>query len=74
MGTSLDFTPLLPLAATPPALVDALDELLLHKTMSQGVRDNIITAANAVAATNALKRVRTAAYLVLSSSQYQVER
>jgi hypothetical protein len=74
LGTSLDFTPLLPLAATPPALVDALDELLLHKTMSQGVRDNIITAVNAVAATNALKRVRTAAYLVLSSSQYQVER
>jgi len=74
LGTSLDFTRLLPLAATPSALVDALDELLLHKTMSQGVRDNILTAVNAVAATNTLKRVRTAAYLVLSSSQYQVER
>lgn len=73
-GTSLDFTPLLPLAGTPGALVDALDTLLLHGTMPAEMRQSIVTAVSAVAPANALKRVRTAVYLVATSSQYQVER
>ena len=55
-------------------IVDALDRLLLHGTMSDDMRTSIIGAVNAVAATSPLKRARTAAYLVLTSSQYQVER
>jgi hypothetical protein len=73
-GTSLDLTPLLPLAGTPGALVDLLNDLLLHGTMSTEMHDQIVGAVGAVASSNALKRVRTAVYLVLSSSQYQVER
>ena len=73
-GTSLDLTPLLPLAATPGALVDSLNDLLLHGTMSTEMRNRIVGAVGAVASSNALKRVRTAVYLVLTSSQYQVER
>ena len=73
-GTSLDFTPMLPLAATPPDLVDALDDLLMHGSMTDDMRLAIVQAVSAVAPTNALKRVRTAVYLVLTSSQYQVER
>jgi hypothetical protein len=38
------------------------------------MRTSIAGAVGAVAASNSLKRVRTAAYLVLTSSQYQVER
>jgi uncharacterized protein (DUF1800 family) len=73
-GTSLDFTPLLPLASAPGELVDTLDDLLLHGSMSQEMRQAIEEAVAAVAPTSALKRVRTAAYLILTSSQYQVER
>ena len=74
LGTSLDFTPLLPLAATPAALVAALDDVLLHGSMSADMRASIEQAVAAVAPSNSLKRVRTAAYLILTSSQYQVER
>jgi uncharacterized protein (DUF1800 family) len=73
-GTSLDFTPLLPLAPTPSDLVDALDDLLLHGSMTDDVHLSIEQAVAAVASSNPLKRVRTAVYLVLTSSQYQVER
>jgi hypothetical protein len=73
-GTSLDFTPLLPLASAPPDLVAALDDLLMHGSMSDDMRLSIEQAVSLVASTNALKRVRTAVYLVLTSSQYQVER
>jgi hypothetical protein len=42
--------------------------------MTPGMHDSIVTAVKAVAASNALSRVKTAIYLVASSSQYQVER
>jgi uncharacterized protein (DUF1800 family) len=73
-GTSIDLSPYQPLAGNPGALVDALNSLLLHGTMSSDMRSSIITAVNAVAATNTLKRVRTAVYLITTSSQYQVEK
>jgi uncharacterized protein (DUF1800 family) len=73
-GTSLDLSPWLSLAGAPADLVAALDELLLHRTMSPAMRDSIVTAVAAVASGNPLKRVRTGIYLVLTSSQYQVEK
>jgi uncharacterized protein (DUF1800 family) len=73
-GTSTDLTPLLPLAASPTDLVDALDDLLLHGSMSIEMHDSIVQAVTAVSSANLLKRARTAVYLILSSSQYQVER
>ena len=73
-GTSIDLSPLLPLTSNPGALVDALNTLLLHGTMSAEMRSSIVTAVTAVSPANALKRARTAVYLVLTSSQYQVER
>ena len=66
--------PLQALAANPGQLVDALNALLLHGTMSAEMRDSIVSAVTAVAASNPLKRARTAVYLVATSSQYQVER
>ena len=60
---------------SPGDLVDALDELLLHGTMSNEMRNSIVAAVSrACAAANTLKRARTAVYLVPTSSQYQVER
>jgi len=73
-GTSLDLSELQSLAATPDQLVQHLNLQLLHGTMSQEMRDTILRAVTAVAATNPLKRARTALYLVASSSQYQVEK
>jgi hypothetical protein len=73
-GTALDFSALQALAGNPTALVDSLNVLLLHGTMSSAMRSSIVGAVNAVAATNTLKRARTAVYLVATSSQYQVER
>jgi uncharacterized protein (DUF1800 family) len=73
-GTSLDLSGMQALAANPAQLVDALNTLLMHGTMSAEMRQSIIDAVSAVAATNPLKRARTAVYLVATSSQYQVER
>jgi hypothetical protein len=73
-GTALDLAPLQALAESPEQLVDALNELLMHGTMSPVMRASIIQAVSAVGRTNTLKRARTAVYLVATSSQYQVER
>ena len=74
VGTKLDFTDYLPLASDPAVLVDRLDQLLLHGTMGSSMRTSIINAVTPVASSNPLKRVKTAVYLVTSSSQYQVQR
>jgi uncharacterized protein (DUF1800 family) len=71
-GTALSLTSWLPLASDPGALTDAVGGLLLHGTMSSAMRTSIASAVAAVSPTNPLKRVRTAIYLVASSSQYQV--
>lgn len=73
-GTSIDLSPLQPLAAAPVDLVNELDTRLLHGSMSAPMRDSIAGAVNAVPASDPLRRVRTAVYLVLTSSQYQVQR
>jgi uncharacterized protein (DUF1800 family) len=73
-GTSIDLSGMRALAADPAQLVDALDGLLMHGTMSAEMRQSIIGAVTAVSAANTLKRARTAVYLVASSSQYEVER
>jgi uncharacterized protein (DUF1800 family) len=73
-GTSLDFSALAPLAGDPGALVDNLNTLMLGGQMSGEMQSSITSAVNAVASSNPLKRVRTAVYLIATSSQYQVER
>jgi uncharacterized protein (DUF1800 family) len=73
-GTSTDLSPLTAFAGNPDALLDDLNNLLLHGTMSGAMRDTIRQAVVAVPASNPLKRARTAVYLVATSSQYQVER
>jgi hypothetical protein len=74
LGTSIDLSPFDSLAANPDQLLDTLNNLLLHGSMSAAMRQNIKTAVTAVAATNPRLRVRTAVYLIATSSQYQVQR
>jgi uncharacterized protein (DUF1800 family) len=73
-GTKLDLAAFQSLASNPAALVDELDRLMLHNTMSPGMKTSIITAVASVSASNTLDRTRMAIYLVASSSQYQIAR
>ena len=77
-GTTVSFAAWASLAASPDAsgqLLDSLNALLLHGSMSSSARSSILTAVNAVAAgTNQnQQRAQDAIYLILSSSQYQVQ-
>jgi uncharacterized protein (DUF1800 family) len=76
-GTTVNFTPYASLAANPDAtgqLLDSLNALLLHGSLSSSARASILTAVNAVPAgsNQNLQRAQAAIYLILSSSQYQV--
>ncbi|MBI3427335.1 MAG: DUF1800 domain-containing protein [Acidobacteria bacterium] len=73
-GTQLNLDACIALAANPNALLDKLNRLLLHGTMSAAMRTEILNAINAVAATDLKRRAQTAIYLVAASSQYQVQR
>jgi uncharacterized protein (DUF1800 family) len=57
-------------------MVDAMNLQLLHGTMSEfpGMRAAILTAVSAVPSGDPLGRARTAAHLIVSSSQYQIQR
>jgi hypothetical protein len=72
-GTSIDLSPLQPFAK-PDFLVEELNQRLLHGTMTSEMRGSLVGAVNAVPASDTLRRVRTAVYLILTSSQYQVQR
>lgn len=76
-GTSIDLSELQALAAADPTgnqLMDALNWRLLHGTMSASMRSTILTAVTNIASTNSLARAQQALYLVVTSSQYQVQR
>ena len=73
-GTSLNMSSLQALANDPVQLLAKLDALLLHGTMSPQMKSAIIAAVNVIPASDTLSRARTAAYLVATSSQYQVQR
>jgi uncharacterized protein (DUF1800 family) len=55
-------------------MVDAMDLRLLHGTMIPAMRAAILAAVSAVPSGDPLGRARTAAHLIVSSSQYQVQR
>jgi uncharacterized protein (DUF1800 family) len=73
-GTSVNLSELQLLASDPANLVDRLNRLMLHGTMSDEMKTSIIGAVSAVAANQTLYRARQALYLVATSSQYQVQR
>jgi uncharacterized protein (DUF1800 family) len=75
-GTSvaIDMAPLDALAGNPTALVDALDQALMHGSMSAGMRSTIVDAVGRIAATRVRARVQNAIYLVATSAQFNVGR
>lgn len=79
LGTSIDLSAWDPLASNPDQpnqLIDTLNQLLLHGTMSADMRQSVLTAVTSIPNTTANRRlrVRTAIYLILTSPQYQVQR
>jgi uncharacterized protein (DUF1800 family) len=75
-GTTVDFTPYATLAGTGVTqLLDSLNALMLHGTLSASARTSITNAVNAVpaGASQNLTRAKTAIYLIGSSSQYQIQ-
>ncbi|MEP6921317.1 MAG: DUF1800 family protein [bacterium] len=76
-GTSLDLTNLEAMASNPSQIADYLNALMLHGTMSTQMRSSIITVMNAIPTSDttfARKRAQAAAYLVATSSQYDIQR
>ena len=73
-GTSIDLSPWDPIANNPEQLIEALNQLLLYGAMSADMRDSVRVAVESIPASNARLRVRTALYLIATSSQYQVQR
>ena len=76
-GTSISWARYQPLAVSDPTgalLVETLNRELLNGSMSADVRTQMVNAVQAVPSTNPLKRTQTALYLLLTSSQYQVQR
>jgi uncharacterized protein (DUF1800 family) len=72
-GTQLNLQPFQALAGNPDQLLDRLNLIFMHNTLSPQARQAILTAVNAYAANDPLGRVRQAAYLIATSAQYQVE-
>lgn len=76
-GTSLDFSEAIPFAANDPTanqLLDYLNNKMMHGTLSAEHRNAIRTAVLAVPADNPAYRAKTAIYLIVVSSQYQIQR
>lgn len=76
-GTSVDLLDLEAMASNPGSIADHLNGLLLHGTMSEEMRSSLLTAINAIPASDtnfARKRAQMAVYLVVTSSQYDIQR
>jgi uncharacterized protein (DUF1800 family) len=74
IGTQIDWSPLAALAADPDALVDKVDRILMHGTLSAEAHAAIVTAVKAISVNDKTGRAKAAFYLVATSPQYQVER
>ena len=72
--TQIDLSAIAGLANDPPTMVEALNQQILHGTMSAPMRTAVLNAVSAVPPGNPLIEAQTAAYLIMSSSQYQVQR
>ncbi|HEY5552679.1 MAG TPA: DUF1800 domain-containing protein, partial [Opitutaceae bacterium] len=74
-GVSMDYSAWLPLASQPQQLTDTLDLVLAAGSSGQVARDTITAALNSLpASTSAADRVRSAAYLMLTSPGGSVQK
>jgi uncharacterized protein (DUF1800 family) len=74
LGTSLDLTGIMTLASDANGMVEELNQRLCHGLLSASAKAAIVTAVNAIPVASAKLRAQQATYLVVTSSQFQVER
>ena len=74
MGTSIDLSPWDALATDPDRLIDELNWLLLHGSISEETRTAVKDGVLSIPVSSRRSRVRAAIYLIVTSSQYQVQR
>ncbi len=77
LGTGTDvsyYTQLITDDPTGNRLADELDKRFMHSTMTQTLRDNVISAVLAADENNPEFRARTGIFIVISSSNYQIQR
>ena len=72
-GTGINLAPF-STTADPAALIAQLNQALMHGSLAPDAANVVLGAVKAVTSTNATAPARVAAYLILSSGQYQVER
>jgi uncharacterized protein (DUF1800 family) len=73
-GTQVNLATYQAVAIDSAALANLLDRNLLGGRMSDTVRSAVVSAVNAASPTDALARARAGVWLVMTSSQYQVQR
>jgi uncharacterized protein (DUF1800 family) len=73
-GTQINYANYQAQAGTPENLVDMLNAMMLHGSMSSAMRSSIIETVNSIPSSDPSMRTRVAIYLVGTSSQYQVQR
>jgi uncharacterized protein (DUF1800 family) len=74
IGTQLNLASYQALAMDASALAARLDRNLLGGRMSDAMRSAVVSAVNAASSSDALARARAGVWLVVTSSQYQVQR
>jgi uncharacterized protein (DUF1800 family) len=73
-GTTVNLNALLGSPAyTPDQLVDELNSLLMHGSLSSAAHAAIVTAVNAAPTSDPLGQIKAATYLLATSPQFQVE-
>ena len=60
--------------ATGNKMLDVINTRMMHGTMSDAMRNSILTAISAVPVSNPQLRAQQAIYLTATSSQYQIQR
>jgi uncharacterized protein (DUF1800 family) len=73
-GTQINYASYQAQAGTPENLVDMLNAMMMHSSMSPAMHTSIIDAVNSIPSSDPSTRTRVAIYLVGTSSQYQVQR
>jgi hypothetical protein len=73
-GTQIDFSSWALFASDPDWLIESLNWLMLNGAMPAGMREILREAISAIPSTDPLRRIRTAVYLIATSSHYQVQR
>lgn len=73
-GTQVNYASYQAQAGTAENLVDMLNVMMMHSSMSASMRASIINAVNAIPSSDAANRTRVAIYLVATSAQFQVQR